>query len=94
MLSTLLYNTALPMFSVYCFMLMFYLFILVFICSAVFLSQIGYMIESNINDCLDLIYRRLTNELTRLAAVRAIQIIASYVLCTDYYYYYYYFFGK
>ncbi|CAH8555100.1 unnamed protein product [Schistosoma turkestanicum] len=45
--------------------------------TAVFLSQIGYMVQANIDDCLDLIYRRLTNELTRLAAVRAIQIIAS-----------------
>ncbi|CAH8624201.1 unnamed protein product [Schistosoma curassoni] len=51
--------------------------------TAVFLSQIGYMVESNINDCLDLIYRRLTNELTRLAAVRAIQIIASSPLQLD-----------
>ncbi|CAH8627271.1 unnamed protein product [Schistosoma bovis] len=39
--------------------------------TAVFLSQI------------DLIYRRLTNELTRLAAVRAIQIIASSPLQLD-----------
>ncbi|TNN08988.1 Cullin-associated NEDD8-dissociated protein isoform 1 [Schistosoma japonicum] len=51
--------------------------------TAIFLSQIGNLVSSKLDDCLDLLYRRLKNELTRLAAVRAIQIITSSPLRLD-----------
>ncbi|CAH8633222.1 unnamed protein product [Heterobilharzia americana] len=51
--------------------------------SGVFLAQIGDLITSKVDDCLDVLYRRLKNELTRLSAVRAIQIVASSPLRLD-----------
>ncbi|CAL8068437.1 unnamed protein product [Calicophoron daubneyi] len=44
--------------------------------AAVFIGQIGDLLSSNLNSCLDVICKRLMNELTRLSAVRAIHIIA------------------
>ncbi|TPP67395.1 hypothetical protein FGIG_02021, partial [Fasciola gigantica] len=43
---------------------------------AVFIAQVGDLIGTHLQKCLQVIHRRLTNELTRLAAVRAIHIIA------------------
>ncbi|KAA0198742.1 hypothetical protein FBUS_10907, partial [Fasciolopsis buskii] len=44
---------------------------------------IGDLIGTNLQKCLQVIHRRLTNELTRLAAVRAIHIIAVSPLALD-----------
>ncbi|CAH8652931.1 unnamed protein product [Dicrocoelium dendriticum] len=43
--------------------------------AAVFINQLGDLIGDDLNKSLDVIHRRLNNELTRLSAVRAVHII-------------------